>query len=191
MDDSQLPDEEVSHGTNEWPHAPPHRLSQAGVYFVTARTVYKAHLFHDPIRLDLVTNHLRTLATHYGWQLEEWAVLINHYHVVAHSPADAPHGDSLRRFITHLHSLTARDLNRLDNTPGRRVWQNYMETHLTYQNSYLARLNYTHQNPVSHRVIGKASEYPWCSAAEFERACTPAWVKTIYSFKADALPDDM
>lgn len=33
-DDMSLPDEAVSlRGTRDWPHAPPHRLGEAGVYF--------------------------------------------------------------------------------------------------------------------------------------------------------------
>jgi putative transposase len=32
-----------------------------------------------------------------------------------------------------------------------------------------------------------ANQYPWCSAAWFERTATPAQVKTIYSFKTDQL----
>jgi len=30
-----------------------------------------------------------------------------------------------------------------------------------------------------------ANQYPWCSAAWFERVASPAQVKTIYSFKTD------
>ncbi len=60
------------------------------------------------------------------------------------------------------------------------------------QKSYLARLNYTHQNAVKHRLVGVASEYPWCSARWFERTARPAQVNTIYGMKIDRLsvPDE-
>lgn len=32
-----------------------------------------------------------------------------------------------------------------------------------------------------------ANQYPWCSAAWFERTARPAQVKTIYGFKTDSL----
>jgi len=35
-----------------------------------------------------------------------------------------------------------------------------------------------------------ANQYPWCSAAWFERTASPATVKTIYSFKTDKLKID-
>ena len=58
---------------------------------------------------------------------------------------------------------------------------------MTYEKSYLARLNYTHQNAVKHGLVPVADQYPWCSAAWFERTATPAQVKVIYSFKTERL----
>jgi putative transposase len=86
-----------------------------------------------------------------------------------------------------LHTRTAGWANRLDKTPGRQVWHNFWETKLTYQKSYLARLNYVHQNPVKHGLAAVANQYRWCSAAWFERAASAAIVQSIYRFKTDAL----
>jgi len=89
-----------------------------------------------------------------------------------------------------LHSNTARQVNELDNSAGRRVWYNFWETKLTYERSYLARLNYVHQNAVKHGIVRVANQYPWCSAAWFERTASPAAIKTIYGFKIDKLSID-
>ena len=72
------------------------------------------------------------------------------------------------------------------------MWFNFRETRLTYAKSYFARLNYTHRNPVKHGLVPVANQYPWCSAAWFERTASPAQVKTIYRLKTDKLqvPDD-
>ena len=67
------------------------------------------------------------------------------------------------------------------------MWQNYRETHLTFQHSYLAMLNYTHQNAVHHGLVPVANQWPWCSATSFEQAVTEAWRKTIYGFKFDEI----
>jgi putative transposase len=90
------------------------------------------------------------------------------------------------------HSQTARELNRLDEAEGRTVWFQFRDTRLTYQHAYLARLNYVHQNAVKHGLVPVANQYPWCSAAWFERVASPAQVKTIYSLKIDKVnvPDD-
>ena len=84
-----------------------------------------------------------------------------------------------------LHEKTAKWVNRLDAAANRKVWYNYWETRLTYQRSYLARLNYVHQNAVKHGLVPVANRYPWCSAAWFERTATPAQVKTIYALPTD------
>jgi len=156
---------------------------------VTAGTYQKEHFFKGDDRLDLLESSLLRLAKQYGWQLEAWAAFSNHYHFVGRSLVNA---ESLKQFITHLHADTARAVNKLDDTPSRKVWHNFWDTRLSFERSYLARLNYVHQNPVHHNLVPVANQYRWCSAAWFERTCTRTTVKMIYSFRSDKLklPDD-
>lgn len=167
-----------------WPHAPVHKLTEHGVYFVTAGTLHKEHLFRGDERLALLEFELLTKANLYHWQVEAWAAFSNHYHFVARG---CPDSMDLGKLLKHLHSDTARELNRMDGTLGRKVWHNFRDTKLTYERSYLARLNYVHQNAVHHRLVPVANQYRWCSAAWFERVATPAMVQTIYGFKTDRL----
>jgi putative transposase len=170
--------------SKDWPHAPVHRLDSDGIYIVTAATLHKEHLFLDARKLTLLENGLLSLAKQYQWQLEAWAVFANHYHFVARSKRESA---SLEKLLTHLHANSARDLNRLDQQVGRKVWFNFWDTQITNERSYLARLNYVHQNPVRHGLVRMANQYRWCSAAWFERVASPAVVKTIYGFKTDKL----
>jgi putative transposase len=66
-------------------------------------------------------------------------------------------------------------------------YHNYWETLLTKQTSYFARLNYTHNNAVKHGLVKEARNYPWCSAAWFERETAPAMVRAIERFKTERL----
>jgi putative transposase len=168
--------------SKDWPHAPVHRISEHGTYFVTAGTLHKKHVLRGPRGLDLVENALLSLAKQYGWHLEAWAVFSNHYHFVGHAVEGSA---DLKTFLTHLHGDTAREINRQDDLAGRQVWYNFWDTKLTYEKSYLARLSYAHQNAVKHGLVRVAREYRWCSAAWFERTASPAQVRTIYSFKTD------
>ena len=189
-DEPELPDDDASiHGTRDWPHAPPHRLAGFGVYFVTARTRDGHHLLDTPAKRDAFQAALFELATKYGWQLEAWAILSNHYHLVGHSPRTSAGGaTNLTAFLRHLHGTATREINRLDGTSGcSRRWQNFRETHLTMPRGYLARLNYVHRNPVHHKLVPMATDWPWCSAAAFRKAVSPAWVKTIASFRYDQI----
>ena len=75
----------------------------------------------------------------------------------------------------------------LDGEPKRKVWQNFWDTKLTYEKSYLARLNYVHQNAVKHGLVPVANQYQWCSARWFEQIASSAMVRSIYRFKIDRL----
>jgi len=152
------------------------------VYIVTAGTLNKNHLFTTAEKHDLLERMLLSMSKHHGWQLEAWAVMANHYHFVAQGNQ---HSTNLREFLQKFHYDSACEVNEVDGQPGRRVWYNFYDPRLTHQYSYLARLNYVHRNPVKHGLVAVANQYPWCSAAWFERVASPAQVKTIYSFKTD------
>jgi putative transposase len=126
---SQLP-------SKDWPHAPVHRLADNAVYFATAGTLHKQHLFDTPKKRDLLERLLLSLAKEFGWQLEAWAVFANHYHVVARGNPDSR---NLGECLHDLHGVSARELNRLDGVTDRKVWFNFRDTKLTIQHSYLAR----------------------------------------------------
>jgi putative transposase len=168
----------------QWPHSPPHHLEEQGAYMVTCGTYQKAHYLRTVERLTLVESSLFELAAEYGWQLRAWAVLSNHYHFVASSPEDP---NNLSTMLSKLHTTTAIKLNKWDISPGRRVWYQHFDSHITFQTSYLSRLKYVHQNPVHHSVIANAENYSWCSAAWFKKSARLGFYHTVDSFKIDKL----
>jgi putative transposase len=168
--------------SKDWPRAPIHRLSEFGTYIVTSGTLHKEHYFQGTRQLDLLESALLRHANAGGWQIEAWAVFSNHYHFVAHAMEDAT---PLRAVLTALHAETAREINCADRALGRQVWHNFWDTELTFEKSYLARLNYVHHNAVKHGLARVANQYRWCSAAWFERTASRAQIQTIYGFKID------
>ena len=172
----------------DWPHGPAHRVSTAGSYMVTAGTYLKLPLFRTPETLTFLTNLLLDMAELHAWRLEAWAVFPNHYHFLGQSEKDG----ALKGFIREFHSKSAIEINLLDGVQGRKVWFQYWESRITFHRSFLARLNYVHQNPVRHRAVHSASAYPWCSAGWFERKAEKEFYHTVRSFPTDRLeiPDD-
>jgi putative transposase len=142
-----------------WPHAPTHWLFEPGLYIVTTGTYRKLPHLKSPGRLDFFQESLFEYANEFGWDLRAWAILANHYHFVAASPSDP---QTLRKFLGKLHMQTSKQLNRLDNTPGRTVWFQFWDSHITYERSYLARLNYVNQNPVRYGIVPVAENYKRC-----------------------------
>ena len=159
-----------------------------GAYIVTAGTYQKQKYFNTAALLTRLTNLLLNLSEAHSWMIQAWAVFPNHYHFIAESQRP----ETLRRLIRELHSRSAGELNREQNAAGRKVWFQYWESQLTFHRSFLARLNYVHQNPVRHGLVLEASQYNWCSAGWFERKADPAFLKTVESFPVDRLdvPDD-
>jgi putative transposase len=172
-----------------WPHAPPHSFTPHGTYIITAATLHRKPLFDSSAKLTLLRNTTFELAQNYVLILQAWAFFPNHYHLVMSFENTAR---AHRDFVKHLHRELAIRLNRLDLTPGRRVMYEFWDSRLTFEKSWLARLNYVHQNPVRHGLVSVASQYPWCSASWFETNARSGLVKSVYSFKIDRInmPDD-
>lgn len=130
------------------------------MYMVTGSILYNQYLLSENKRKEFVLQTLLERAALLGWVLQAWAVLNNHYHFVAQAPENAT---TLKKLVQQLHSITAIQLNRWDQTPGRQVWCNYRASCLTYERSFLARLHYVHVNPVKHGLVENTTDYPYCS----------------------------
>ena len=165
-----------------WAHAPLHRF-KSGAVMMTGATYQKALIFEDPDRLTMLQRILFTKLREYRWELQAWAVMANHYHFIA----DAPEDDRRNVMMREIHSETARNVNALDGTPGRRVWFQYWDTNLTNPKSYYARFNYVLHNPEKHGLVTNAGEYPWCSMRWFMAGAEAAFQKTVLSFKYDRI----
>jgi putative transposase len=156
---------------------------EPGTYMVTSGTYGKVFHFSTPERLDFLTSKLLEYAERYGWKLQAWSVMSNHYHFIGFS--NTP--ENLKDFISSLHVNTAAYVNNLDKTSNRKVWYQYWDSHITYQKSYYPRLKYVHNNPVHHGIVPVAANYSWCSAGWFNQYAGSAFKRTVENFKIDKL----
>ncbi|HBC88575.1 MAG TPA: hypothetical protein DCZ94_16635 [Lentisphaeria bacterium] len=168
----------------DWPHSPVHRLSERGAYMVTSGTYHRELLLNSHRKLTFFQDCLFDISKEFGWNLQAWAVMGNHFHFIASSPENP---GNLRTFISKLHTLTSKKFNEMDNSQGRRVWYQYYDSHITYPQSYFARLKYVHNNPAHHGIVPVSEEYDWCSAAWFKRTSDKSFAGTVESFKTDNL----
>jgi putative transposase len=161
---------------------PPHYFLLNAMYMVTGAIANKQNLLLENSRKEFLLQTLFERAGLLGWELQAWAVLHNHYHCIAQSPNDA---STLTKLIRQFHSLTAIEFNKLDGTSGRQVWQNYWDTCLTYEKSYLARLHYVHMNPVKHGLVDNPMEYPFCSYRWFVEEGDDELKEMVFDQKID------
>jgi putative transposase len=168
----------------QWHHSPAHIFVSNTAYIVTAGTYNKKLHINTNEKKDLLRTCFFEQAVKFGWQLQAWAIMANHYHFVAFAP---PAAHTLSKMIATLHSKTALMINKIDRTPSRKIWFGYWDTCLTFEKSYLARLHYVHSNPVKHGLVSKAEDYPWCSMSWFLNNAKTAFCRKVLSFKIDKI----
>jgi putative transposase len=152
------------------------------MYMVTGAIIHNEHLLAENERKAFVLQTLFERANLLNWNLQAWAVLNNHYHFVGQAPENAI---TLAKIVRQLHSITAIEINRWDNTPGRQVWFNYWDTCLTYEKSYLARLHYVQMNPVKHGLTDNVLNYPFCSYKWFVEQGDETLQKQVFAQPID------
>lgn len=168
----------------QWHHAPSHLFLPNNTYMVTAGTYRKKAYFNTPDKLDFLCKTLFEEISRFGWSLEAWAVMANHYHLIALAP-DNP--ETLHSVIQSIHSKSAIWLNSIDKKPNRKIWFQYWDSCITYEKSYLARLNYVHNNPVKHGLVEDAGQYPWCSFSWFLHNAELNFQRNVLSIPIDRI----
>ena len=133
-----------------WYHSPLHLFTSNSIYLVTATTHKKEHIFLGEKNLSILQDVLFQVIDAYKSELQVRALFSNHYHITATAPDEAP---TLKIRTQRLHSQPAREVSRNNGSPGRKVWFQYWVSCLTCENSYYARLNYVHNNPVRYALI--------------------------------------
>ena len=142
-------------------HTPPHLYRPGAKYFITASTFARARILDDKVKEKLLQS-LMEACRNYTWELEDWVILDNHYHIMVTSSEDRT---NLSAFVNEYHKFTALFIkkNAITTTSLPKIFNNYWDTCITFEKSYYARLNYLYHNPVKHGYVKNAEDYIWGS----------------------------
>ncbi|HOX36341.1 MAG TPA: transposase [Candidatus Brocadiia bacterium] len=179
---NKIGEQRMNEKSRPWHHRPAHIFIPGMTYIVTSGTLRKERLFCDDETLQCLQDVMFEVLDSYKWRLQAWAIFSNHYHFIAQSEADSK---PLKSAIQRLHSQVARALNAMDGQTQRRVWFECWDTCITFEKSYLARLNYVHNNPVKHKLVAAAEKYHFCSASWFQETAEPTFRAKVESFGHD------
>ncbi len=104
---------------------------------------------------------------HFGWAIEDWVLLDNHYHIMADAPENA---ESLSSVINNFHKFSSIWIKKhiFQSDLIDKLWHNYWDTCITYERSYFARINYIWFNPVKHEYVSDAAL--WKFGSFYQRA---------------------
>ena len=168
-----------------WHHSPPHVFQADTNYMLTAGTFEKSYFFGANEKLKLLERIIFDSLEEYKWSPMAWAILSNHYHLILRSPKEE--SSNLKNMIKKIHAKSAVEINRIDGKKGRKVWFEYRDTCLTFENSYYARLKYVMNNPVHHGVVINAEDYEFCSAGLFKWHSDKTLIRRLEPYKIDKL----
>ncbi len=123
-----------------YPHTPAHLFESNSIYMVTGGTYKKRDLLRgEKPKLRWYTSLVKA-CQQYNWQILAWVILDNHYHIMLEAPEEA---GTLVNLIRDLHRIKGLWIKRKISIAKevKKVWYNYWDTCITYERSFLARLN--------------------------------------------------
>jgi putative transposase len=139
-------------------HNPIHFFVDDTSYFITAAIYDKRPLLaEDELKIQLFELIQTTFQT-FGWQLYDWVILNNHYHLLGLSRK----GDDLAHIIRNIHRVSATFIHATTHC-SLPVWWNYWDYCPRNEKQYLIRQNYLLYNPVKHGYVKKLNDYPFSS----------------------------
>ncbi len=165
------------------PHSPPNLFRPGVVYMMTGAIYKKYRLMQLPARKAELRDAFLKASELYRWQVIAWAVLDNHFHILAGAPEGG--AANLPSFIGSFHKWTARHWNSTDQSPGRRVWHNYWDTCIRTERDFLSGLKYVLWNPVKHGLVETTQDYPFSNYED----CMQSWEAGLISATMNEVKD--
>ncbi len=130
-------------------HRPPHIYLDQQYYFLTGGTFHKIAYINNKLKKNLLKELIIKVLNKYQYLLEAWVILDNHYHMICKTSL----GEFLPKIIATIHGKSAIEINKIDRTPGRRVWYQYWDYCIRSEQDYWRHFNYIHNNLIKHGYV--------------------------------------
>jgi putative transposase len=160
---------------------------EGAIYHVLNRGNYRRDLFLSPGEAKSFVLALQEAAKTFGWRVQAYAVMRNHYHLALQTPQP-----NLVDGMHWLQSTFATRFNRLHGERGH-LFQGRYQSLLVEDDASLARLvNYIHLNPVRAGIVTpeQAAAFRWSSLGRFVRADRFPGLDAADWLRAMGLADD-
>ena len=167
------------------------------VYFLSATCYEGVDMFCTDNKKRILKIKLKEISEEMGINIYGWVILNNHYHLLFHlnnfdesegvtnaslssmpeAPRDTlacviPSSKKLSNFIRRLHSITSKNLNEIDNTPGRKVWYQYWDYCVRNEIDFWKHFNYILKNPLKHKLAKNIEE-----SFKYKFSSNPIWLE--------------
>jgi len=152
--------------------ARPIRLEYPGaVYHVIARGNERREIFRDDADRQLYLDRVRHYREKFGFKLYAYCLLTNHLHLALET-GQVP----LSRIMLGVQGSYTQAFNRRHRRAGH-LFQGRYKAFLVQKDRYLiALVRYIHENPITAKIVGRASEYLWSSDPYYRKGEGPDWL---------------
>ena len=137
------------------------RLITPGIpHHITQRGNRKTQIFCSIRDREIYLRLLKANIEHHGIELLAYCLMSNHIHLIA----VPPNVDSFVHLIRNTHSTYARYFNSCNGFTGHLVQNRFFSTPV--EEAYIWQaIRYVERNPVRARIVDRAENYRWSSAA--------------------------
>jgi len=129
-------------------------------YHVTQRGNRREDVFFTDEDRRAYLEWMREYCTRHGVSVLAYCLMTNHVHVIVVPPRQ----DALENVFRSLHTRYAQHVNRARKWKGH-LWQGRFFSSALDEPYLWAALRYVERNPVRARIVRKAENYMWSSAA--------------------------
>jgi len=139
-------------------HRPAHLFLDGQAYFITGAIYKKRPLLKDITIKEMLLSTIQTSFAKYGWDLEHWVILDNHYHLLVKSKF----GEDLPLVMKNIHGSTGVAISKTCSCE-KPIWYNYWDYCPRNEHEYYTRPNYLLNNPIKHGYVEYVQDYPYSS----------------------------
>ncbi len=129
-------------------------------HHVTQRGIDRSTVFFERNDGAAYLALLRDYSERHRLEIVAYCLMPNHVHLVVVPSA----ADGLHRVLKPVHGLYARRINRIRDRVGH-LWQNRYFSSPLDSSYFVNAVRYVELNPVKARLVGRAEDYEWSSAA--------------------------
>lgn len=129
-------------------------------HHVTQRGNRREDVFFNGEDRTAYLGWLRDYCANYGVQVLAYCLMTNHIHLVVVPESK----EALEQVFRPLHTRYAQRINRVKKWKGH-VWQGRFFSSALDETYLWAAIRYVERNPVRARMVRRAENYPWSSAA--------------------------
>jgi len=158
-------------------HRPVHMYLKGNIYFISAHTFNNLPYFKSDTNKEIWIKTIKGLIS--DIKLYAWFIGQEHYHVLLKFTGER----NISYFTSRLHSTTSKEINKRNNSSGRRIWYQYWDYCIRNEKDFYVHFNYIHNNPIKHgyiKQVEQLKDYIYSSYPTYLKRKGVNWLNDLF-----------